>query len=187
MIKTRKDLNFYLAEDAWRNDSSSFYKYMLGLVLGREQAYAYRYLKALRHCEYHYNNKGFIHKFLYFLYKIKLGRLGFRYHLEMPLNAVGYGCRLLHISGGGGILLNINRAGNYCGFNSGVLIGQKGPNEKPSLGDYVVFAPGSKAIGAVKIGNNVFVAPNAVVVRDVPADCIVGGIPAKIIKRNDTK
>ena len=37
-------------------------------------------------------------------------------------------------------------------------------------------------IGRIKIGNNVIVAPNAVVINDVPDNVIVGGVPAKIIK-----
>ena len=35
------------------------------------------------------------------------------------------------------------------------------------------------------IGDNVTIAPNAVVINDVPSNCIVGGIPAKIIKYID--
>ena len=34
----------------------------------------------------------------------------------------------------------------------------------------------------VKVGNNVTIAPNAVVTHDVPDNCVVAGIPAKIIK-----
>lgn len=34
----------------------------------------------------------------------------------------------------------------------------------------------------MKIGNNVTIAPNAVVVKDVPDNVVVGGIPAKILK-----
>ena len=37
----------------------------------------------------------------------------------------------------------------------------------------------------VKIGNNVTIAPNAVVVKDVPDNAVVGGVPAKIIKFKD--
>ena len=37
-------------------------------------------------------------------------------------------------------------------------------------------------IGRIIIGNNVIVAPNAVVVKDVPDNAIVGGVPATIIK-----
>ena len=86
---------------------------------------------------------------------------------------------------GGGILLNVNKVGNYCGFNAGVLLGDNGQDAVPTLGDYVAFAPGAKAFGKITIGNNVFVAPNAVVTKDVPENCIVGGIPAKILKNKE--
>lgn len=83
----------------------------------------------------------------------------------------------------GGILLNIKKAGNYCGFNAGVLLGNIGSQEnRPILGNHVAFGPGAKAFGNITIGDNVFVAPNAVVTKDVPSNVIVGGIPAKILK-----
>lgn len=41
----------------------------------------------------------------------------------------------------------------------------------------------SGVYGNVKIGNNVIVAPNAVVIHDVPDNCVVAGVPARIIKR----
>jgi acetyltransferase-like isoleucine patch superfamily enzyme len=34
----------------------------------------------------------------------------------------------------------------------------------------------------VSIGDNVIVAPNSVVIKNVPDNCAVAGIPAKIIK-----
>ena len=34
----------------------------------------------------------------------------------------------------------------------------------------------------MKIGDNVTIAPNAVVVKDVPDNAIVAGVPAKVIK-----
>ena len=40
----------------------------------------------------------------------------------------------------------------------------------------------SDGLGGVIIGDNVTIAPNAVVVKDVPDNCIVAGVPAKIIK-----
>lgn len=44
------------------------------------------------------------------------------------------------------------------------------------LGDKVTVLSG------VRIGNNVTVAANSVVTKDVPDNCIVAGIPARIIK-----
>lgn len=84
---------------------------------------------------------------------------------------------------GGGILLNVHKVGNYCGFNSGVLLGNKNDKDAlPTIGDYTAFGPGAKAFGKIAIGNHVFVAPNAVVTKDVSDNTIVGGIPAKVIK-----
>ena len=56
---------------------------------------------------------------------------------------------------------------------------------RPTLGDYIAFGPGAKAFGKLSIGNNVFVAPNAVVTKDVPDNVIVGGIPVKILKTKE--
>ena len=50
-------------------------------------------------------------------------------------------------------------------------------------GDNVTVYAGAKILGDVRVGNNVIVAANAVVVKDVEDNCIVGGIPAKVIKR----
>ena len=110
--------------------------------------------------------------------------MGTKYGLQIPLNCCGYGLRIMHLSGGGGVHINAEKVGNYCGFNAGVLLGNKDSQEnRPVLGDYVAFGPGAKAIGKVKIGHNVFVAANAVVVNDIPDNCIVGGVPAKVLKQ----
>lgn len=42
---------------------------------------------------------------------------------------------------------------------------------------------GAKIFGEVTIGNNVIIGANAVVVKDIPDNCVVGGIPAKIIRK----
>ena len=87
---------------------------------------------------------------------------------------------------GWGGLLNVRKTGNYCGFNAGTLIGNKGSQDNlPIIGDNVGFGPGAKAFGKISIGDNVFVAANAVVVKDVPSNVIVAGIPAKIIKERE--
>ena len=113
---------------------------------------------------------------------MKLSRLGFLYNIRIRPNSCGYGLRILHIAGGGGVLLNVESVGNYCGFNSGVLIGNKSKGERVTIGDYTAFGPGAKAFGNINIGNHCFIASNAVVVHDIPDNAIVGGVPAKIIK-----
>jgi len=45
------------------------------------------------------------------------------------------------------------------------------------IGGNVTILPG------VTIGNNVVVAAGAVITRDIPDDCVVGGVPAKVIRK----
>ena len=52
----------------------------------------------------------------------------------------------------------------------------------PTIGDNVTICPGAKIIGKITIGNNVTIGPNSVVVKDVPDNAVVVGIPAKILK-----
>lgn len=190
MIKTRKDLRFFLQEEAKRNNvSSNKLKYWLRLFAGSDHACIYRYIKCLRHCEFHFNNsKRIWHRCLYGWYKFKLSKLGLKYNICVGLNVCDYGLRIMHLAGGGGVLINAKKVGKYCGFNSGVLLGNNGSEKaKPVLGDHVAFGPGAKAFGNITIGNNVFVAPNAVVTKDVPDNCIVGGVPAKYIRDKEPK
>lgn len=65
----------------------------------------------------------------------------------------------------------------------GVEIGTKYPGgECPIIGDNVFIGAGAKIFGKIKIGNNVTIAANAVVVKDIPDNAIVGGVPAQILK-----
>lgn len=52
----------------------------------------------------------------------------------------------------------------------------------PIIGNNVHISAGAVIIGPIKIGNNVIIGANAVVNKDVLNNCIVAGVPAKIIK-----
>lgn len=186
MIQSKKDLKFYLHEDRARSCmGGGKFGYILRLCLNNEQARAYRYIRCLRHFEFYSNSshQNILVKLLKTFYRAKLMYLGGKYNIYITPNACGFGLRILHLSGGGGVHLNVKKVGNYCAFNAGVLIGNKDSQDnRCEIGDHTAFAPGSKAFGKLKIGSNVFVAPNAVVTKDVPDNCVVGGIPARIIK-----
>ena len=84
------------------------------------------------------------------------------------------------------MIINALHVGDYCVVNSGVIIGNKNKSEdKPIIGNNVEITIGAKVIGKIIIGDNVIVAPNSVVIKDVPNNAVVSGIPAKILKFND--
>lgn len=51
------------------------------------------------------------------------------------------------------------------------------------IGNNVWLGDKVAVLSSVHIGNNVIVAANAVVTKDMPSNCIVAGVPAKVIKR----
>lgn len=81
-------------------------------------------------------------------------------------------------------IIAARKIGRGCWVNQGVTIGFTNDNDTPCLGDNVVIGAGAKVLGGIVIGSNVVVGANAVVVKDVPADCTVVGVPARIVKKS---
>lgn len=46
--------------------------------------------------------------------------------------------------------------------------------------------PGSKMVGNVRVENKVVIAANSVVINYIPNNCIVGGIPARILSEDSS-
>ena len=59
---------------------------------------------------------------------------------------------------------------------------QRHEKRHPTIGNDVVIGSGAQIIGPVKVGNNSRIAANAVVVKDVPENATMVGIPAKAVK-----
>ena len=59
---------------------------------------------------------------------------------------------------------------------------QRHEKRHPTVGDDVVIGSGAQIIGPVKVGNGSRIAANAVVVKDVPENTTMVGVPAKAIK-----
>jgi serine O-acetyltransferase len=75
--------------------------------------------------------------------------------------------------------------GDDCLIRHGVTIGNSGsedPFGAPTIGSRVQFGAGAKVLGRVRVGNDVIIGANAVVVRDVPDFAVVGGVPARVLK-----
>lgn len=77
--------------------------------------------------------------------------------------------------------------GEHCLIGQGVTIGGKSKEyDVPNIGNFVYIAAGVRILGNVKIGNNVIIGANAVVTKNIPDNCMVAGVPAKIIRENIT-
>ena len=59
---------------------------------------------------------------------------------------------------------------------------QRHEKRHPTIGHDVVIGSGAQIIGPIKVGNNARIAANAVVVKDVPENATMVGIPAKAVK-----
>lgn len=95
---------------------------------------------------------------------------------------IGAGFRVFHF---GCIVINSGVViGNNCTVRHGVTMGNRLDYfDLPTLGDNVDVGAGAKILGAIRIGNNVSVGANAVVIKDVPDNCIAVGVPARVIPK----
>lgn len=85
-----------------------------------------------------------------------------------------------------GFATNISalKIGSDCWINQQVTIGYTFDKKPPTIGNGVRISAGAKVIGDIKIEDNVIIAANAAVVKDIEENDIVGGVPAKKIGVN---
>lgn len=72
----------------------------------------------------------------------------------------------------------------------GVTLGGTGKEtgkRHPTLGNNVVVGTGAKILGNITIGDNSYIGANAVVIKDVPSNSTVVGIPGRITKQEGQK
>ena len=132
------------------------------------------------------------HRYANFLYRIKLKLLAnvtskfarFLTGIEIhPAAKIASGVFIDH---GSGVVI-----GETAEVEKGVLIyqgvtlgGTGAAREKrhPTLGNNVMVGCGAKVLGPFKVGDNVKIAANSVVLREVPDNCTVVGIPGHIVR-----
>ena len=80
--------------------------------------------------------------------------------------------------------------GDDCRLYQGVTLGgtgKEGGKRHPTLGNNVVVGVGASVLGNIMLGDNAKVGGGAVVVRDVPADCTVVGIPGHVTTKGGVR
>ena len=138
-----------------------------------------------------------LHRFNHFLYKLdipfiprllsQLGRLltGIEIH---PAARIGEGFFIDH--GMGVVIGETTIIGNNCTLFQGVTLGGTGKESgkrHPTLRNNVVVGAGAKVLGNIIIGNDVYIGANAVVLKNVPDNCTVVGIPGRVIRREGVR
>lgn len=110
-----------------------------------------------------------------------------KYNCRVPFKArIGEGTRL-GIGGIGTVIHPDSIIGRDCVIAQNVTLGGRvRGNGTPVIGNNVFIAPGAKCFGG-KIGSNVVVGANSVVLDEIPDNCVVAGVPARIISRDISK
>lgn len=129
----------------------------------------------------------FLRKLFSLLYKVLFKFVQILTGIELPCEVpVGTGFVIEH--SGGIVVSGFASFGTHCRIRNGVVIGLARVEEPcaPQFGNHVDVGAGAKVLGNIRIGNNVLIGANAVVITDVPDNCIAVGVPA-IIKPRKTK
>lgn len=102
---------------------------------------------------------------------------------ELPYNTI-IGRNTLFIHNGLGCVVHPKAViGEDCRIYQNVTIGGRNGSGAPIIGNNVVIYAGACVLGGIRIGDNAQIGANAVVIRDVAEGTVVGGIPAKELKK----
>ncbi len=175
-----KALRYFITRDFERINRRITFKKLIRSLLFEP---GFQYVFWMRITRYTFINR---HWLLYAPARMILKHLGYKYSFDisyrariMPGFAIGHwGCIIIQ---GSSVI------GSNCFVRPGVVMGKKSVYEGGSqvIGDNVEFGAGAKCIGSISIGNNVMIGANAVVTKDIPSNCVVAGVPARIIKKNE--
>lgn len=100
-----------------------------------------------------------------------------------PAAKIGTGFFIDH--GMGVVIGETAEIGDQVTLFQGVTLGGTGKERgkrHPTLGSHVVVGAGAKILGGIKIGDNVKIGANSVVLKSVPPNSTVTGVPARVIK-----
>ena len=103
-----------------------------------------------------------------------------------PGAQIGKGLFIDH--GSGVIIGETTIIGDNCTLYQGVTLGGTGKEQgkrHPTLGNNVMVSAGAKVLGSFKVGDNSKIGAGAVVIKEVPDNATVVGVPGRVVKHND--
>ena len=99
--------------------------------------------------------------------------------------------KCLFIDHGMGIVIGETaEIGDYCNIYHGVTLGGTGKDKgkrHPTLGNHVWVGAGAKILGPFTVGDNARIGGNAVVLKEVPPNATVVGVPGVIVTKGDNQ
>jgi len=125
-----------------------------------------------------------VRKFFSLIYHVLFKIVQILTGIELPCEvAVGRNFIIDHF--GGIVISGYAKFGDNCRIRNGVVVGLRHIEDKraPVIGDNVDIGSGAKLLGPIRIGNNVLIGANAVVMLDVPDNSIAVGVPAVVKPR----
>lgn len=105
-----------------------------------------------------------------------------------PGATIGKGLFIDH--GSGVIIGETAELGNNVTLYQGVTLGGTGKEHgkrHPTLKDNVMVSAGAKVLGSFTIGENSKIGAGSVVLKEVPPNCTVVGVPGRIVKRENQR
>lgn len=184
MIKTKNDLKYYLSEDCKSMHKSCMF---LKWLTRNEEFYPLRFMRYLRYTEFYINKRRNVWDYIPYIWNFwNYRRLKVKTGIYIRPNQVGPGFNLVHPG-----FIRIGeyvKIGSNCTVLPMVLIGKSIPGvvtEEFTIGDNCYISAGVTIFGPVKIGNNVTIGGGAVVIKDIPDNAVVGGVPARILKMKE--
>jgi len=105
-----------------------------------------------------------------------------------PGAAIGRGLFIDH--GTGVVIGETTVIGGHVTLFQGVTLGGTGKEtgkRHPTLGDNIVVGAGAKILGNIAIGSNSYIGANAVVIKDVPPNATVVGVPGRVTRQDGKK
>lgn len=105
-----------------------------------------------------------------------------------PGAKIGEGLFIDH--GSGVVIGETAEVGDNCTIYQGVTLGGTGKEKgkrHPTVGNNVVISTGAKVLGSFTVGDNVKIGAGSVVLKPVPSNCTVVGVPGRIVIRDGQK